>query len=656
MYKLQKEAYKMIREMKSKSIYFQRNFFLLFSTLLCMLFDIANANNDFDLTARVANPKIIQEDLLLILNKGKLSPNTISFSRNTKSLSNNNHVSFSCNQNRIHLEINSTNEEWSSTLYFGLQKMGFLFPHPRVQITPKLDSMMSLCGQIFKFDPAFQFRGFHLHTMHPNEWMIGFLMGKSNAAEEIVRWHARNGQNVMTVHLLRQKMSVIKKNVTENIKLAQDLGISFGFSIGFALNQQKSYKLIPLLSSLTGIGDKAYIKKNLNKLIKELPFDFLSMDAGTSEFTSVNYKRALSWMELASEILQKNDKKLFMKIHVSSNQTHPTYGNFNYLPKFTKTQIGILPHTVMFYSLYDEKVPMYGNKNFHELREFTKSQNKLRSTWYFPESSYWIAMDMDVPLLLTDYLIARAEDMKELSKENIEGHLTFTSGHENGYWLFDWTIALNTHKGYNFDPQIALKLLGEDSSCWENHLNYQNEFFKKKMLISILSAPNLQDEVVSKHKIHERNLVRELYVKNDELIKELALLNSAFDQIPDTSCIQHEELKLLLDITYGRIKHALLTRNAIKEGFDRTSKMNFIRQAEEVRNYHTTSMSQIIEYHQKYKELNLYERFSNPTSYSFGYLWPSKNLHFWKVEEERIRRDRLDPFFMNIYNFWRIIF
>jgi hypothetical protein len=43
------------------------------------------------------------------------------------------------------------------------------------------------------------------------------------------------------------------------------------------------------------------------------------------------------------------------------------------------------------------------------------------------------------------------------------------------------------------------------------------------------------------------------------------------------------------------------------------------------------------------------------TAYRFGYLYPASDLFFWRREEEQARSGRFDPFFMNIWDFWRTV-
>ncbi|PIP89563.1 MAG: hypothetical protein COW01_11340 [Bdellovibrionales bacterium CG12_big_fil_rev_8_21_14_0_65_38_15] len=604
---------------------------------------------------RVASEAAIQIDLNGILTKAKFENSFINFSFNESNASNLGKII--CHNDKVEIQINAKPSEWSSTFYQGLQELGFLFPHPRIQLSPTKENVLALCNSQYEWSPSFIHRGFHLHTLHSNEWVHGFLMEKPKIAFELVRWLARNGQNVMDLNLLRDDLSDISRRLKAPFKLAQDLGINVGVSIGAALQQQNSFKLIPLSSAVTGIRSEKLLKKNLKELMNAVDFDFLTMEAGTSEFTSVNYEAALDWIEAARATLDQKNKKLMIKVHVSTNQNDDFYGNFNFLPQYSHPEVGILPHTVMFYGLWDKEVPMYGNEDFSSMREFTLEQKNIRPTWYYPETSYWILMDMDVPLFLTDYLVARADDMKRLSEQNVEGHFNFTTGHEVGYWLMDWNVALLANKKHRFDPKAGLKLLGEDLSCWKNIIDFQTKHFKKNQLISVLSFPNLQDEFSSTHRIHERNTVKELS-KNPELLRqELEKLEFALSEMPDPSCIKTEELKTMITITNDRIKHAWLTRLALRHKKKSYLREQFIMQAASVRESAKLYMLDFKDKFERYPEANLFDRKSpNPTSYSFGYVYNSVSLNYWEREEKMVKKNRYNPFIMNIYNFLDIIF
>jgi hypothetical protein len=41
--------------------------------------------------------------------------------------------------------------------------MGFLFPHPRIELKPTLEKLRTFCGRKFVWKPRLGDRGFHLH-------------------------------------------------------------------------------------------------------------------------------------------------------------------------------------------------------------------------------------------------------------------------------------------------------------------------------------------------------------------------------------------------------------------------------------------------------------------------------------------------------------
>lgn len=595
---------------------------------------------------------VIREDLNQIIEASGLRNLQLDFSYQEAS---SNTVKIKCEENIIKLLVAAEPFEKVSTVYHGVFKLGFLFPHPRIQISPRENEVRNQCGKTFNWKPAFSYRGFHLHTLHPNEWVKGFLEGQTQVAIDTVRWHARNRQNAMQLTLLRGKWKKQIEYLKEPFALAKALGISRGISNGAANQQQNHWQFIPLPNAISGIGDETVLRKNLNKLHKKIDFDFYSMEFGTSEFTAVNYERALRWMEITSKIARGQGKMLFAKIHVSTNQHHTHYGNFNFLARYSSKTIGLFPHTVMFYGLYDEKVPMYGNENFSHMLQFIREEKNERKIWYFPETSYWIGMDMDVPLLLTDYLLVRATDMKNLHEEGIEGHMNFSTGHEIGYWLFDWTIALNADLEQNFDPYSGLKLLNEEMRSWEEMANFQHKHFKEGQLIATISAVNIQDELSKTHRIHHRYTIKELAKSSFAREEEILKLETAIAEWPGTDQIRNPELRKMLEVTYLRMEHALCVRRGLRYPKKSEARNAELKLASEKRMHAMKIMTEVREKFTRYPESNLWERDDNLTSYNFNYLWTAGNLHFWKREEEQIRKNNFNPFFLNIYNILDIL-
>lgn len=638
------------------------------------------------LTPRPANELVVKADLQFILAQAGLPQERIDFVRVSAQGEPVNQVTLSCpTDQRILLTITSSDAEWSSTFYLGLQKLGFLFPHPRVQVSPKADGLNALCGQTFKWDPRLKFRGFHLHTQHPNEWVHGFFMGQKQIALDMVRWLARNQQNVMSLVLLREFDSNWADQMQEPLKLAESFGILTGIDITFSSQQQKAFRLVNssiwdwFLDLICPRRDLTEIKDGITHFASVLPFDFMMIELGMSEFSPTNPQQTLEWIAQANETLQGLGRQLFIKVHASINQNDPQWGNLNFLPKFASAEVGILPHTVMDYALDDPYTPVYDRSSFDDLRELMLSESSKRPVWYFPETSYFIAMDIDMPLLLTDYLLARSCDMDFLEDHQIEGQLDFTTGQELGYWLMDWTVALLVNRDYRGKPMIGMELLGEDLAAWQEILDFQHQYIQtrgpKTGLLGILSSSTLLDEVpwVSQS-VHERVLLRDLQDHPSELAHEISLLEQASERIPNSALqkVANSELKALLGVTFLRIQHALHLRRAIalqdqNPDMDLDSDLDSDSDSESpssielglAQSTRAAALGLIqgaIKKNERYPEAQIFSKHINPTSYHYGYGWSASNLHYWEREEKMISENNFSPFFMNIYDPFLILF
>lgn len=622
--------------------------FLLFS--LITLSDKSYALTEVRFKLPIAEETAIKDDLKRILNEGKMATDLIEFSVGINPIGKNT-SNIQCEVNdrtitKINIAVSAPGEEWGATLYHALLKLGFLFPHPRIQITPNKDRMVQACGNSYEWRPRLKYRGFHFHTMHPSEWVKAFIVGDNNIANDTIRWLARNGQNIYQFAMLREKLKKYVRNLKEPYALAKSLGVARGLSAGFAFHQQKSYKFISLFQSFTGIGDEKALRKGLRKFVEKLDFDFMTLELGTTEFTSVNFKRTLDWMEIASEVLWEAGKQLFIKVHISSNQQSEEYGNFNFLPQYSSAKVGVLPHTVFFYGLEDEEAPMYENGNFVEMANFMVQERDKRPTWYYPETSYYIAMDIDIPLFLTSYLDTRYKDFAFIDNNGVNGQINFTTGHELGYWVMDWTTALLNNRDFAEDPKIALRLLGEDMEIWDEIFAYQNYYFKKRQVIQMISSSNFQDEIPFLARIHERHLMKELDRDKELNAKELETLTEAVANIPSVDGIKNTELKALMSVTFDRVKHAHFLRRAMvyEKKRDRNRRRE-LDEAKKVRLGALEKMKYVVKNHNRYPEVKIFKKWRNPTSYDFGYGETAATLHYWDREETMVRRKNYSPFF-----------
>ena len=106
---------------------------------------------------RKLQPKVeaVRADLDLILKEAKLE-NAIAFTRTESQV---NFAEIKCAKDKITVEVHGT-EAWGQTFYMALQRMGFLFPHPRKQISPTLAQVREHCGRTYNWNPAVKYSGF----------------------------------------------------------------------------------------------------------------------------------------------------------------------------------------------------------------------------------------------------------------------------------------------------------------------------------------------------------------------------------------------------------------------------------------------------------------------------------------------------------------
>ena len=386
-------------------------------------------------------------------------------------------------------------------------------------------------------------------------------------------------------------------------------------------------------------------------------FDFAFIELGTSEFTSGDYEKTLQWIEAANNATLALDKQLFIKIHVSVNQSKQPYGNYNFLPQYSTSSLGALVHTVMYYSLLDLDAPVYGRKDFSDIRTFMENSVQNRPTWYFPETSFFVGMDIDIPLFLTDFLVSRSVDMNYLEEKGLDSQLCFTTGQELGYWLFDWTVALLSNRDYHNNPLIGLHLLGEDLGVWDQILKYQTRFIKNRGLLAIISASTLLDEnPFFPHFVHDRVTLAKLKDQPQLIREQTQLLEAAFTNFPDTRSVKNHELRIMLEVTKLKIQHSLLLRQTLAHPAELRLSAPELLEAQELRTKATTMLADLRSTSERYPEAHLFEEQTNPTSYEFGYAWTAFNLHYWEREERMISEDNYSPLFMNIFNPMRILF
>ena len=78
-----------------------------------------------------ANHDAITKDIQSILDRAGMNSTSISMNVEENQKPKKNTVTVDCLENNFSLKVSAKPHEWAATTYLGLQKMGFLFPHPR---------------------------------------------------------------------------------------------------------------------------------------------------------------------------------------------------------------------------------------------------------------------------------------------------------------------------------------------------------------------------------------------------------------------------------------------------------------------------------------------------------------------------------------------
>lgn len=606
---------------------------------------------------------------------------------------------------QILLNLSSNSFKGISNGLYGLlqEQLGFHFYHPKNTIIPELNNWPLTENFDWKARAKFDKMGFHLHTMHPLELTEALLDADSENGKkdikEYIDWLARNQQNYFEFNLLE---SIDRKIWIDYIKeitnYAKSRGIQIGIDISLNMIQQKAfalYKNFPFSFQ----SKKEQIKRNI-EFLSQANFDYYSVEFSSTEFTPGNRNKRRKLQLYVAELLKSKNAKLLGREHVVQKDRMLSGKKQIELELSEEEEAldkerGLLVHTVMFYSLSDDKAPVYGNKNLKHMLEVFNSESKKRETWYYPESAYWITFDNSVPMTLLPYLSARLSDINLMDSLGAIGHVTFSSGWEWGYWLTDWSIArwcweheINETRIQNEALQYASLIIQDDevSNQLNQLLDLQEKYIKDKELIRYLSPLTFSDELprnIINIQLQPRPIYTNRYIEKralpyqlDTICKNainglnefstdsdniLILMDSSISSLENENAknISRELYNGLLMTSY-RAKHKAQTLSYLVEkreaGIKKIKLTDFSRidQASKIRDEALLTVKNQEKFY-RYPPNTLTEKYKSHTAYNFGYLYTVGNLHYWKREEEQIRKSNYSPFFMNIMNVWKIL-
>lgn len=297
--------------------------------------------------------------------------------------------------------------------------------------------------------PDFALRGFHEHTQHPTVASDIFLRpdfeGGREAVSRQLRWLARNRQNILTVHFLSTvDLNTWTPFMADIADEARGLGIAMGVVIGFTDQQQHAFRLVRAdLRDDQGqpIPPEQQIRDGLDRVLAS-GIDHVVFQIGTSEFTAPDPAITVAWLDAAVDHIVSKHPRVTPHawIHITCNLLTAEGKDFFHTPLLADPALGAWVHTTMFYTLRDP-APVYDCEDFTHQLDFLAQAQGQREQTFFPESAWWLGFDNNVPLLLPITGVSRERDIADVRTFGATGHVTFTTGREHLYWMYDHYVA-----------------------------------------------------------------------------------------------------------------------------------------------------------------------------------------------------------------------
>ncbi len=397
--------------------------------------------------------------------------------------------------------------------YALLELLGARFFHPKQTFAPPLGGARLPRAIDLVRTPAFAARGVQLHTLHPIEWLPALLKpGEKNLADAklLIDWLVKTGQNHLQWFLLSSiAVDEWRPHAAKILEYAHLRGVTVGAvaQLWGGSSLQSGYSLVT---------DKAAWQSQLETKLDEIlvaPFDLVEL--GMGEFFASDPEGIVGWLDHGTKYLaEKHPNVTFSVVNHVGNYPN-LYVDFRgekdvffyHLPKYSDARLMNSVHTVFFFDLYRD-FGGYGHENFFLHRDYVFDQLTKRKIRYFPESAYWASADVDVPLFLPEYIRSRwidvnglVHDVKAKGLPALDGHVTFSSGHEWNYWLTDYLTAKML-----WEPEEPLEhfldhytsvfgdCAGDVGAAFRGFLDLQTKYLFDQKLVAYVSGEDAHDD------------------------------------------------------------------------------------------------------------------------------------------------------------------
>lgn len=561
--------------------------------------------------------------------------------------------------------------------YALLEQLGFRFFHPKQELVPALGGPAMPRVLDVTRQPAARIRGIQPHTLHPIEYLAPLAEpGADNLADAklLVDWLVKTGQNHLQWPLLQyDDFAAYASHANSIADYAHQRGVAVGAVVelfgGSAL--QNNYVLI---------ADPANWQAELDAKLEELMtvrWDRVELALG--EFVGNDPSQVITWMNHATQYMADHypGVELSAEIHVGN---YPglwvTYNGqktfFYHLAGYADPRLASSVHTVYFFDLYRDWAT-YKHDNFFLQKDYVFAQLPKRKVRYFPESAYWIGGDIDVPQFLPEYIYSRWLDIHSLTQDiadkglpALDGHVTFSSGHEWGYWLTDYLVAhmlWNPSAPFEDSLKHFTSAFGPCASELEADLEklvaLQSEYLFDKRLVGYVSGENNTLDVgwLAGYESHPRRAAfkdvaamdadaqatfeHDVVDQLDAMARAIAPLSRSVaarcKTADDALRPWCDEIGDGFEIDRLRAAHAVLLYRAVLDSArGGSAHARLLDDAASVRSQAADVVARR-EPHYRFDLSRYVDDYENRTIYPFGYLRTVHDLCFWRRQEQQAR-------------------
>ena len=453
-------------------------------------------------------------------------------------------------------------------------------------------------------------------------------------------------------------------------KALTDFAHAHGVHVGVALqlfgqsNLQNAFDLIDDPS-----GDPVpEMERRLHHLLDGTGFDTLNLSFG--EFFGAEPAQFVASVDTAYAAMQRVQPGVEMTatIHVGNFENlrvdymgvHQLY---YFLVRYTNPAIVPWVHTTMYFNLYEDAGLAYLHEQFNEHRDFLEERVRAgQSVGYFPESAYWVAFDINMPVFLPLYVRSRHLDLERIAAVGqLDDHVLFSSGWEWGYWLTDaTTLRMNYSRPAKWEDAVSELYggWGATGATAAELVRRLGEAQHRALLVERLAAyvagrdqiidtgdrlgifsqpdrPEFSELLAASPEVREDFRVRVLE-KLKVHADEVTALAAEADALPSEDPVM-AELKDGMQVTAARVQfiHALYAATLAYAASRNDG--GFLASAE-------TSLATAKEIvARRRKQLwdpdpkTILRNTPNPTFYQYGYLREGDSLCFWERERAQAR-------------------